>query len=127
MTLLLSAYRPAERERRPAALPRLRALLVVAYHQPSIGHELMRGNLQIVRSRLVLEDAPRQVECRSMARTEKSGIGAQLRILVRPKRTTGRTAQMRADPDRDKELGLDRAGRRVLEHVGGRRKGAALG
>src|SRR5207302_5389690 len=107
--ILPSIPSEADRERRADACPRLRALLVVADHHLSVGHEPVRGNLQIVRSRLVLEDAPGHVEGRTVTRTHESPFVAQLRILPRRERTAGRTTQMRADADRDEVVGLDRA------------------
>src|SRR5205085_11478449 len=87
------------------------ALAVLADHDFRIGDELVRGNEEIRRRRDALENAPRKVELRLVARAEKAAepVTAQIRRRdLRPKR--GRASEMSAYAYRDEDFRLDRSG-----------------
>src|SRR5690606_21290539 len=87
----------------------------------------MRRDLEVVGSGLVLEHAASQVESRAVAGAEETtlpvvgqrGLGTGGELVAR------RAAQVGADTDGHKDLGLDRA--RAVLGVRRRREGGALG
>src|SRR5262245_44190359 len=80
---------------------------VVADQQPGVGQVLVRGHREVVRRRLVLVDAPGEVEERPVARTveaafpvAREGLGLGLELVHR------RTAEMGADAYDHQVFGL---------------------